>query len=301
MFIHPFREVFVNFPNQRLGSGVRLTVFLPEEKIPLSKSYPLVVFIGFSRNEVELGESLARKQEIILAVVSWEDWAGKAVTQPDELSQFIHRELMPYLETNYPVLYGARFRTLVVRGEEGTDAILPLLKHPDWVGNWVFLEPHTFKLPQERSLDNIRFYVRGDQAQLAAVQAELEQAGLTYGPDFAMSYTDPAHNGLQAVDFTYLSAPKEQLALKRLDAFTQKDVLLLQVGEKTGLRVGAQLKNKYWFTYIPQQVRFSPPYLTWDAAQGTLKVVPGAQQGTVKIRSGVDKPKFSTKIKLKTL
>ena len=65
------------------------------------------------------------------------------------------------------------------------------------------------------------------------------------------------------------------------------------------LRVKARLKGGFLFDYVPSAVRFSPPYLVWNAGLGTLESVPGAESGSIKIRGGVDKITFSTKITLK--
>lgn len=298
MFIHPFKEVFVNFPSQQLGVGVRLTVFLPEEKIPLVKSYPLVVFLGIPRSQVDLAKEIAVKENVLLALVSWEEWADFSKTA-QEVGIFIQRELMPYLETNYPVKNGGAFRTLAANGARETQAVLEQLGHMEEIKSVVFVNPGVFEISADTPLQTIRFYVVGNQEELAYAQERLENAGLTYGPHFAMHYAKPNQNLLQALNFNYLNTLADQLEIMRLDAFTQKDSLLATGGAFTKLRVAAQLKNKYWFDYVPQTVRFSPPYLIWDAPQGTVEVVSGAHPGSVKIQSGVDKLKFSTKIKLK--
>lgn len=298
MFIHPFKEVFVNYPSQTLGSGVRLTVFLPEEKIPLSNSYPLVVFLGLSRQEVEQAQALAVKNKVLLAAVSWEEWADSSKTAGD-VANFIHRELIPYLETNYPVIRGGNSRTLAAKGARDSQAVLNQLIHADWVGRIALLEPGTVVFPADRVLEGVRFYVVGNQQELASVQKLFEDAGLAYGADFALRYAKDNQNPLYLLDFTYLNGSAQDLEIEKLDAFTQQDILPVEGGANTKLRVAARLKNKYWFDYIALQVRFSPPYLTWNPQQGTIQVVPGAQPGTVKIQSGVDKPRFVTKIKLK--
>ena len=299
LFIRPFRETFVNFPTSVLGTGVRLTVFLPEEKIPLSKQYPLVVFVGLPRNEVEVGESFAQKNEVIFAIVSWEDWATSAVRQPDKLDEFMRRELLPHLETNYPVIDEENARTLVVHGGE-TEGALLALAHPGTFGKAVFFSPKKFQSAGDFPSVK-RIYLEGTPAQLAVAQRTLETAGFEYGPGFALRRIADEENPINRIDMDYLNAPAEQVKIKRLEAFTQLSKLPAQGDESTGLRVVAWLQNGRWFEYVPQQVRFSPPYLAWDALQGTITVLSGAQPGSVKIGSIVDKPKFSTKIKLKKL
>ena len=299
MFLHPFREVYVNFPSEQLGLGVRLTVFLPEEKIPLAQSYPLVVYLGMTPQEMETGEKIAREERVVLAGVRWESWAGQTVQDPKAVEKFIHLELLPYLETNYPILRGSEFRTLAATGQTNAQAVVNQLVHPDWVGKFALIEPGNFEIPSDAQLAGVRFYVNAPQAQLATAQAQLQAHGVPYGPGFVLSYPKSDKTGLAALDFHYLNEPKKNLVLKRAECYTQKDFLAVHSAETVGMRVAGQLKNGYWFSYVPQTVRFSPPYLAWDPAQGTLAVIPGAQRTTVKIRVDVDNLSVSTKIKLK--
>lgn len=301
MFLHPFREVFVNFPSGQLGSGVRLTVLLPEEKIPLSKNYPLAVLLGAERAEVEAAEQIARQNGLLVALVSWEQWAGPQRNDPKLLTCFLQRELLPHLLTNYPVSTVLRGYTIAGRGEAAAQAIAELLNTALPVENIGLVEPGNVEIPAVASAQKVRFYVVGSQAELAHTQPQLERAKLVYGPGFVMQYRRPEQPLVEALDFNYLLARADQLTVKKVDAFTQKEVLAAAGGEQTGFRVAVQLKNGYWFFYVPQTLRLSPPYLVWDPNQGMLRVIAGAQSGSVKIRSAVDKPAFSAKIKLKNL
>ncbi len=299
LFIHPYREVFVNFPNQSLGTGVRLTVFLPEEKIPLSKSYPLVVFLGFSREEMEAGEHFAQTHQVIVASIGFEEWLKPEVKNSPTISKFVRQELIPYLETNYPILWGEENRTLTARGIVETESLWDILQYPHLFSKAALQTPGVDFPVSKEMAGSLRFYVRGNQAELAAAQQALEAAGFTYGPDFALRYAQPQQEGFSAIDFDYLTTSSAKSAVKRLEAFTQASQLPLQPNMTTGLRVVAWLKNGQWYDYIPETLKFSPPYLAWDATQGMIRILPGAAAGTVKIRSAVDKSPFSIKIKLK--
>ena len=299
IFLHPFTEVYVNYPSAKLGLGVRLTVFLPEEKIPLSKSYPLVVYLGLTSQEHQLAQNLAKKEQVVIAGITWESWASQAVNDPQSVGEFLHRELLPYLETNYPILPGAEFRTLAASGETNAQAVVAQLVHSDFVGKIALVEPGNVQIPTQASTQGVRFYVQAEQAALAAVQAQLQGRGVKYGPGFVLSYPQAVKSGLAAVNFQYLNAPAKQLSIKKIEAYTQQDSIALHSQQPLGLRVAVLLKNNYWFSYIPQTLRFSPPYLAWDAPQGTLQNISGAQAGAVKISGDVDNLPFSVKIKLK--
>ena len=75
--------------------------------------------------------------------------------------------------------------------------------------------------------------------------------------------------------------------------------MTLDDAQPVSLRVWALLANGDLFHYVPFQLRFSPPYLSWRPFAGELRVVPGATAGTVRVRNNVDKPSFTVKINLK--
>ena len=52
--IKPFRETFLNFPSDTLGKdALVVTVFLPEEKVPLRKDYPVLYVLGLGPKQAE--------------------------------------------------------------------------------------------------------------------------------------------------------------------------------------------------------------------------------------------------------
>ena len=128
-------------------------------------------------------------------------------------------------------------------------------------------------------------------------QASLERVNKTYGRDFALTYGSGETEWFSALPLGYLLAAPEKAALKRLQAALSAKELV--PGNTVALRVKARLKGGFLFDYVPSAVRFSPPYLVWNAGLGTLESVPGAESGNIKIRGGVDKITFSTKITLK--
>jgi hypothetical protein len=44
-----------------------------------------------------------------------------------------------------------------------------------------------------------------------------------------------------------------------------------------------KFKGGFTASYIPAILKFSPPFLAWDAAAAELSVIPGATAGKVKI------------------
>lgn len=297
LLINPGRETFIHFPTASLGNKYTLTVFLPEPYIPLKGRYPLAVLLGAGPKQAQEAAAFLEKNKMIVAAVNFEeaDYASRA----EDIQRFLSRELMPYLETNYPVLPGAENRIIAARGENGAKAALRVLAVPGLFGGVSLASPGgawtEIPLPQRP----LRAFVTGTQGELALAQRTLENAGFAFGPDFALEYQKENASWFGALAADYLFAPRADLQLTRFSAGTDVKMLALSSDESAVLRVLAYLKNGLAYDYVPARLRMSPPYLNWNAEKGILTVLPGAESGTVKIRPVVDKPSFTVKIKLK--
>ena len=119
-----------------------------------------------------------------------------------------------------------------------------------------------------------------------------------FGPDF-ITVLGTDMNLWDALDLNYLFAPADTLSVKKLKGAVVPAKISIQNDEKSRLNVKALLANGNEYDFIPLQLRLSPPYLNWNAAEGELSLISGAEKGTVKIRAFVDNKKFQTKIRLK--
>ncbi len=296
MLIKPGRETFAHFPSATLGNKHTLTVFLPEKFIPLKGSYPLAVLFGAGPKQAAQAEAFLQNNKMIVAAVDFQD---EDYADADKITRFVSRELVPYLETNYPVLPGEENRIIAARGEAGASAALALLKTPHLFGGISLASPGRALEQAQLPARSFRAFVTGTQAELASAQQTLEAAGLAYGPGFALEYTRDNDAYFDALPAAYFFAPAQNLTLARLTAQTGGDALVLGTEETVSVRFLARLKNGFAYDYVPASLRISPMYLAWDAATGSFSALPGAEAGTVKIRPVVDKPSFSIKIKLK--
>lgn len=296
MIIKPGRETFAHFPSAVLGNKHTLTVFLPEAFVPLKGRYPLIVLLGAGPKQAQEAAAYMEHNKAIVGAVNFEeaDYANQ-----EQIVRFVARELLPYLETNYPVLPGTENRVIAALGEQGAATALKLLAMPGIFSRVALASPgNTWKkavLPAQP----FRAFVTGTQAELALAQQTLEKAGLVYGPGFAVEYASAELPLFGALRTDYLFAPEAALALVRLSADVSEKELTLESSDTVSLRILAKLKNGLTLDYVPPSLRISPMYLKWDASQGTLRALAGAYAGTVKIRPLVDKPSFSVKIKLK--
>lgn len=296
MIINPGRETFAHFPSAALGNKHTLTVFLPEPFIPLKGRYPLAVLLGAGPKQAQEAAAFMQLNKVIVAAVNFEE---NDYEDAEKVSRFVSRELLPYLETNYPVLPGTENRVIAARGTAGAVLALKLLSLPGVFGGVSLASPGDAFTKMELPKTSFRAFITGTQAELALAQKTLEAAGLTYGPGFALEYMQPQRPWFGALPAAYFFAPDKEVVLTRLSAGSSVKELALESDETASVRILAHLKNGLAYDYVPASLRISPMYLGWNAPRGELAVLPGAEAGTVKIRPVVDKPSFSVKIKLK--
>lgn len=296
MIINPGRETFAHFPSATLGNKYNLTIFLPEEFVPLKGRYPLAVVLGMGAEESETAEAFLQTDKMIVAGVNFTE---KDYNEPEKIARFVSKELLPYLETNYPVLSGEKNRVIVAQGKGGARVALMLASTPKTFGGVGLLSPSD--VLAEKALPtsgSARILVAGTQAELAVSQRVFEENGWAYGPDFAL--LEKSKNNFWALlKKDYLFAPVQEVTLKTLKAQLEKKTLSVSLQESVHLQISAHLKNGRSFTYVPAGLRMSPPYLTWQPNLGILSAISGAELGTVKIRSEQLNPGFSVKLKLK--
>ena len=297
MIINPGRETFIHFPSSVLGNKYTLTVFLPEEAVPLSRRYPVVYLLGAGPQQAQQAKQFLEQYRALVVGVNFqeEDYQNKA-----KIVEFISRELMPYIDTNYLTFTDPSQRTIAARGKSAALTALELFAKPNLFGRLALAFPadamEQFKLPPSGAP---RVYVTGTQAELAHAQQKLEEAGLAYGANFALSYAKLSAGLFEGVDYDYLSAPDKKAALKRLKGRLNTRVLPLESKTPVRLTVVARLQNGRDYAYVPVSLRVSPPYFDWNPARGELTLRAGAEAGKAKISGGVDKMDFSVKIKLK--
>ena len=296
MIINPGRETFVHFPSSVLGNKYTLTVFLPEDAVPLSKRYPVVYLLGAGPKEAQQAQQFLLNNKALVVGINFEeaDYQNRA-----KIVEFISRELVPYIDTNYLTFTDDSARFIAAKGKSAALTALELFAKPNLFGGVALASSadavETMVLPA----GNVRVFVTGNQTELAVAQKKLEWLGLTYGEDFAMLYA-PSYAGLfDGLDFAYLYAADADVSLRSLKASANKTVLPLQGEDAALLTVTARLNNGRRYAYVPVSLRMSPPYLDWNPLRGELTALSGAEPGKVQIRGGVDKTDFKLKIKLK--
>lgn len=296
MLINPSRETFINFPSSVLPDKA-VTVFLPEPSVPLRGRYPVVYLLGAGPKDAQSARQLLEQspRKAILVGVNTDE---KELADTEKISTFFSRELIPYIDTNYSTVDDPSARAVVSDGAAGAKALAALLARKRLFARAVVLNGGEEPVSLAESDASLRMLVAGRRADAAVWQRMLRERGLSYGPGFVTALGGDK-TLWEALDLAYLFAPAEELTVKKLEGAAFPARLSLSEGGKSVLSVTAVLADKKRFDYIAPSVRFSPPYLTWDAQQGTLEAVNGAVPGKVTLSFGVDKAVFKSKIKLK--
>ncbi len=297
MLINPGRETFLNFPSATVGNEKTVTVFLPESSVPLRQRYPVVYMLGVGPKSAPQAQAHLEtmRQKAILVGVNFDE---KELADTEKIVRFFSRELVPYIDTNYFTLDEAAGRGVAAAGAEGAKAAAALLAQKNLFTRAVVLNGGTEPVSLAGADPSLRVLLAGERAQAIVWQQTLTDMDKVFGPDF-ITVLGTDMNLWDALDLNYLFAPEDTLSVKKLKGAVVPAKISIQNDEKSRLNVKALLANGNEYDFIPLQLRLSPPYLNWNAAEGELSLISGAEKGTVKIRAFVDNKKFQTKIRLK--
>ena len=297
MLINPGRETFLNFPSATVGNEKTVTVFLPESSVPLRQRYPVVYMLGVGPKSAPQAQAHLEtmRQKAILVGVNFDE---KELADTEKIVRFFSRELVPYIDTNYFTLDEAAGRGVAAAGIEGAKAAAALLAKKNLFTRAVVLNGGTEPVSLAGADPSLRVLLAGERAQAIVWQQTLTDMNKVFGPDF-ITVLGTDMNLWDALDLNYLFAPADTLSVKKLKGAVFPAKISIQNDEKSRLNVKALLANGNEYDFIPLQLRLSPPYLNWNAAEGELSLISGAEKGTVKIRAFVDNKKFQTKIRLK--
>lgn len=296
MLIKPSREVFVNFPSAILPDKA-VTVFLPEPSVPLTGKYPVVYILGAVPTDAPAAqEVLARaEKKAILVGLNVED---ADMQDPARIVTFFTRELIPYIDTNYPTLSQPAYRMIAANGAQGAKVAAALLGRKKLFGGAAILHSGEQVPALSGMADTGRLLASGTRAEMAAWTAQLQEQGFVFGPGFLTRFTDKS-SIFDMLDLDYLFAAPADLEVVKLNGEITPHALYATPKAHATLAVEAELANAMKADVVPLQLKMSPPYLEWEAATGHLEPLPGARPGKVKITLFVDKVTYKGKIKLK--
>ena len=296
MLLNPGRETFLNFPSAVLPDKT-VTVFLPEPAVPLRKKYPVVYLIGAGPKEASSVQALLARSEK-KAIFVGINITKEELQEPGKITTFFSRELVPYIDTNYPTLAEPSYRGIAVKGAQSMRVLAALLAKKQLFARAFVLnsgkEPVSFAGADVK----LRLLAAGNREELAVLWQTLQETGRMYGTQVALHIT-PETSLPDLIDLDYLFAEQADLQLVKLEGQTDTKTVFLTPNAKITFVTWAVLANGMRFDYIPLSLRISPPYLAWDPFSGVLQPIAGAAAGKVKIGVVVDNLDFTAKIRLK--
>lgn len=297
MLINPGRETFLNFPSAITDTPKTVTVFLPEPAVPLHGRYPVIYVLGAIPKDAPSAQKCLEnaKRKAILVGINFDE---QELTDTQKVTDFLAREIVPYIDSNYPTTDDPASRGVAASGSAGAKALAALLAKKNLFTRAVLLNGGTEPVSLAGADASLRILLAGERDQIVVWQQTLEEMHLAYGKDF-VTVLGQGKTIFDILDLDYLLAPADELTVKKVKGQVVPDQLPLAGEEEAALSVQAFLTNGKVFDYIPLSLRMSPPYLNWDASSGKLGVISGAVKGKVKLSVFVDKKKFQTKIKLK--
>lgn len=296
MLVNPGRETFVNFPSNALGWIKTMTVFLPEESVPLKGTYPAVYVLGAGpkdAREVQAFLDASAQKAIIVGV----DLSDKELKDVSKAVDFFAKELVPYIDTNYPTYAYPESRVIAGTGADYAAVAASLLSKPGLFNNGALLAPGT-EAVKGGLPTKLRLFLRGSTEELAAWQKYLDGKGFEYGRNFVYRLGD-SRALADNLPLAYFFGAAKDTAVRKAEASVSAKTLALDDEAGVSFTVKTVLQNGLEFDCLPESLRLSPPYLSWDASKGRLFAVSGAEAGTVKIRGFADRAAFTAKIKLK--
>ena len=118
LLIHPGRETFLNFPSASVGNDKTVTVFLPEPAVPLRGRYPVIYLLGAGPDDAQAAQEKldGSARKAILVGVNFTD---AELADTDKIATFFSRELVPYIDTNYPTVDEPAFAGWLLTARRG--------------------------------------------------------------------------------------------------------------------------------------------------------------------------------------
>ena len=292
IFPHGGEDVIVYFPSEYLPYKTKINVVLPKDYETQNGRFCSVYTLGSGEMpKTAVNEFFPQEyaNKCVFVNVRLNN-----VVQSNLLEQFLSKELLPYIETNYKIEDTPSFKTLIA-GEKYSSAVLDVLPAlSNYFGSFAALFYHSTAMPDELSgvSPKISFFAAGSAGNIARIEALFEKNGLKFYKNFAFkvikneSSNPPKLNTV--LNFTYIFDKEVCKPLKAKGVFSRGSAsstceepidFWLEVKSK---------KNCGEINYIPQKFKISPPFLSWDYEDASFKIIYGAQSGKVKLSGMID-------------
>ena len=285
IFVKDGEEVITNFASAYLAAAPKVHIIIPAETQQVRK--PLIYIISDEEiDKIKIKERLPDFYDKYFFVTV------RLAEGETDFTPFLTRELLPYVEVNYPVSSKPQERTLIAKNSFALNYLANLAELFEYMQNAILGFDYSSPLPEIKAQKGLNLWACGPLENMAALHVSLAKNGLNYLQDFAYNITrddqlvDPAN-----LDFLF---NKEGRQIKTQTVYQQFKNLDLNKDFGSEFWLNLTTKSGYKLSYIPQTVRVSPPFLNWSKEQGIFGIIPGAAAGKIKVDG---KTEFGKKFK----
>jgi len=303
IFVKDGEEAITAFPARALKSEAKITVIFPEGYQDNLKKYPaLYIISGVNMDKEQLANILPKEKQNMLVITI----RLSAGAKTEGLEKFLYEEILPYFETNYRIDDLPANRAVAAGGDIAANILASIETLSNYFGNFALLFDNSAALPQLSSLKkDIFVWASGNIDSLTRLQKAFEDGGLSCPQNFAYVFnstlsapqtkesaqkqTPARQNG----DYDYSSFwawinfdllfNKNARAFKQANAFTAAKEISLSKNKPFSYWLNIMLADGYIINYVPRELKFAPPYLSWDFENALISVISGAEKGKVKI------------------
>lgn len=287
IFVKDGEEVITNFESAYLSSTPKIHIIIPKGDSQERKP-SLYIFSDEEIDKAKIKEKYpAFYNKYFFITVRIED-------EEDNFTPFLTRELLPYVEVNYPISSMPQDRTLIAKNSFALNYLANLEELFEYLQNAVLGFDYSLSLPEIKAKKGLNLWASGPLEDMASLHIRLNQKGLSYLEDFAYVVTKKAQPvGTANLDFLFDKEGRKVAKMIPHQQFKTLDLNNENISSAFWLNLTA--KNGYDLSYIPQEIRIAPPFLNWNKEQGLFEVISGAATGKIKADG---KTEFGKKFKV---
>ncbi len=303
IFVKDGEEAITAFPARALKSEAKITVIFPEGYQDNLKKYPaLYIISGVNMDKKQLANILPKEKQTMLVVTI----RLSAGTKTEGLAKFLYEEILPYFETNYRADDLPANRAVAAGGDIAANILASIETLSNYFGNYALLFDNSAALPQFASLKkDIFVWASGNIENITRLQKAFEDGGLSCPQNFAYVFNS-APSAPQTKENAQEQKPAQQngnydyssfwawinfdllfdknaRAFKQANAYIDAKEISLSKNSPFNYWLNIMLADGYIINYVPQELKFAPPYLSWDFENALISVISGAEKGKVKI------------------
>ena len=278
-------EIITNFSSSYLTIAPKVHVIIPSQAMQERK--PIIYIISSE----EIGKAQI-KAKLPAFFDKYFFVTVKIENEEENFTPFLTRELLPYVEVNYPVSAKPQERTLIAKNSFALNYLANLQELFEYLQNVVLGFDYTSPLPEIKAPQGLNLWACGPLENMAALHKSLAANNLVYLQDFAYNITkkdqlvEPAN-----LEFLF---NKDSRKVIKTNNYQQFQTLDLSKEFATPFWLNLTTKGGYVLSYVPQSLRIAPPFLNWNNEQGIFSIIPGATAGKVRVDG---KTEFGTKFK----